>query len=226
MKIKYIGHSSFLIKGNTKTNHSLTIVTDPYDPKSTGFPYPKQETDIVTSSHEGHGDHDYYDGIKPSGENETPFIINTPGEYEIKGLRIYGLKSFHDDVEGTKRGQNTIYIFDFEEARIAHLGDLGHNLDSDQLEALEAVDILMIPIGGIYTIDIKIALQVIENVEPKAVIPMHFKTPKHSDTFKELSTLDEFIKESGLNVREMNELKIKSKDELGHNIDIIKFTNI
>lgn len=226
MRITHLGHSSFKITGKGQTDEKVTVITDPFDPKVVGIHYPKQEADIVTSSHEGHGDHDWYEGIKGKA-GEDYFLINTPGEYEINGLRVFGIKSFHDDKKGEERGPNTIYIYDFEEARIAHLGDLGHPLDSSQLETLESIDILMIPVGGIYTIDPKTATQIIENVEPKAVIPMHYKTSGMKEkSWEGLSTFDDFAKESGLSVENVDTLKLNLSSELGNTIKIYKFAKM
>ena len=213
MKINYLGHSSFIISGNGHDEQKVTLVTDPFDPKMLGLPYHKQDADIVTCSHEGHGDHDWYEGIKKVDEKDY-FLINTPGEYEIRGVRIFGIKSFHDDKQGKERGQNTIFVFDFEEARIAHLGDLGHPLDSEQIEALEGVDILMVPVGGTFTIDSRQAVNVIEEIEPKIVIPMHYKVEGMTPAFEKLETLEDFLKEAGIDVKESEDLKIKSKSDL------------
>jgi len=127
---------------------------------------------------------------------------------------MIGIKSFHDDNNGTERGLNTIYVYDFELARIAHLGDLGHLPDSSILELLDGTEILFIPVGGKYTIGPKRALEIIEKIEPLIVIPMHYRTDKHSSTFDELSTVDEFLKEVGAKNEPQKELKLKSKADL------------
>jgi L-ascorbate metabolism protein UlaG (beta-lactamase superfamily) len=216
MKIKYLGHSSFLIKGKGDYGENVSVVTDPFNPKSVGLKFSKQDADIVTTSHEGHGDHDNYEGVK-----EPFFLINTPGEFEVKGLRITGIKSYHDDKEGEIRGMNVIYTYDFQEARIAHLGDLGHLLDSSQQEALDSIDILMIPVGGIYTIDPKKAIEIIELIEPKIIIPMHYKTENHIMSFDDLKTLEEFLKEYGSDAQPQDELSIKDKSELSEDSKVI-----
>jgi len=217
MKIKYLGHSSFKITGKSDIEQNITIVTDPFDAKAVGFNFPTTETDIVTISH-AHPDHNSLEKIKP--KEKALFTADTPGEYEIADMRIYGLKSYHDNTEGADRGNNTIFIYDFKEARIAHLGCIGHDLNSDLIEELKNVEILMIPIGGTYTIDIKQALEIIEEIEPLIAIPMHYKTDKHNASYKDLSTLEEFIAKASLPVQNLDELNIKSKSDLPNTLTI------
>lgn len=219
MKIKYLGHSSFKIIGKTQFGEEVTVITDPFNSKSVGLPYPTQKADVVTLSHL-HDDHNAIENIE--GEANSDYVlIETPGEYEIKGLRIFGVKSYHDDKQGKERGTNNIYIYDFNEARVAHLGDIGHALESSQLEELENIDILMLPVGGVYTIDSKAAMQIIEAIEPSVTIPMHYKTAKHTDAYKELSDLETFIKESGIEVEAQKELSIKSHTDLDQITNIL-----
>ena len=217
MKIKYLGHSSFKITGKSDEDQNITIVTDPFDAKSVGFNFPTTEADIVTISH-NHADHNSTEKIKPKEGNL--FIADTPGEYEVADMRIYGLNSFHDNKSGSERGNNTIFIYDFKEARVAHLGDIGHDLTSDLIEELENVEILMIPTGGVYTIDIKLALEIIGEIEPLIVIPMHFKTDKHNASYKDLSSLDDFIAKASLPVQNVEELTIKTKSDLPNTLTI------
>lgn len=213
MKIKYLGHSSFKITGKTQFGEEVTLITDPFNSKEVGLNYPKQSADVVTLSHH-HGDHDAIENIE-GNPRENYVLIDTPGEYEVKGLRIFGIKSYHDDKKGAERGPNVIYIYDFMEARIAHLGDLGHDLESDQLEQLENIDILITPVGGVYTIDSKKAVEVIEELEPIVTIPMHYKTPKHTKTFENVATLEDFLKEVGSGaVETQKELSVKSHNDL------------
>lgn len=223
MKIKYLGHSSFKITGKTEFGEEVTLVTDPFNDKEVGIKYPKQKADVVSISHH-HGDHDAVDNIE-GNPKEDYVIIDTPGEYEIKGLRVYGIGSFHDDKKGAERGTNTIYIYDFDEARIAHLGDLGHKLEPDQLEELENIDILITPVGGVFTIDAKQANEIIEDLEPSTTIPMHYKTDKHADMFKDLGTLEDFLKETDSKSEPQKEINLKSHNDLGQlaNITTLSF---
>lgn len=213
MKIKYLGHSSFKITGKTQFGEEVTLITDPFNSKEVGLPYTKQPADVVTLSHQ-HGDHNATENIDGTVK-EDYVLLDTPGEYEIKGLRVFGLKSYHDDKKGEERGTNVIYVYDFMEARIAHLGDLGHQLESDQLELLENIDILLCPVGGEYTINPKTALEVIEDLSPMVTIPMHYKTPKHAATYSKLATLEDFLKEVGAGeIEAQKELSIKSHNDL------------
>ena len=126
-----------------------------------------------------------------------PFVVSGPGEYEIKGVFINGIASFHDDKEGKERGQNTIYLIEAEGIRFCHLGDLGQKqLTDEQLEKIDVVDVLMIPVGGKYTIDSSQAQKIIGQIEPRIVIPMHFALPK---TKGELDDVSKFLKTMGKN---------------------------
>ncbi len=165
MEIKYIAHSSFVIK--TKT---ATILTDPFD-ASIGVKFPKTAADIVLISHH-HGDHDNVKGVE--GE---PIVFDWPGEYDCKGAAIRGIASFHDNEKGAKRGKNVMFKVIVENVSILHCGDLGHILDDKTLEEIGSVDILCIPVGGFYTIDPHVAMQITKQIEPAIVIPMHFNQP-------------------------------------------------
>jgi L-ascorbate metabolism protein UlaG (beta-lactamase superfamily) len=203
MEIKYLGHSSFKIKGK-----SVTIVTDPYDP-SVGFKFPKVEADIVIISHD-HSDHNQKELV-----GGKPYVIEGPGEYEVKGVSVLGLRTFHDESQGQKRGLNTVYRIELEGVSLSHLGDLGHPLSSQQLGELNGIDVLFIPVGGFYTIGPKRAVEVISQIEPKIVIPMHYQVPeqKNNKTFAPLVGVEEFLKEIGEEVSPQPKLLI-SRDRL------------
>ena len=208
MDITYIGHSSFKIR--TK---SATVITDPFDPASTGIKFPPQEADIVTISHD-HADHNYLEKI--SGYKK---VVAGPGEYEIMGISIIGISTFHDDKEGRERGKNTIYVYEAEGLRIVHLGDLGHALSESQIEALGEVDILMIPVGGVYTIGPKEASDLVSAVEPYFVISMHFGGDK-------LQPLEAFLKEVGQEGEKMSKFSIKKMDiEENQNTKVVVLEN-
>lgn len=169
MIISWYGHSCFKITTRTKRgSEEVTIITDPYD-KSIGLRPPQGSADIITISHEHH-DHNNRSALKGDF-----FIADAPGEYSIKGITIEGVDSFHDDKNGQERGRNTIFLIESEDMRICHLGDLGHKLSEKQLDRLTGVDILMIPVGGHGTLDGKLAEQVIGQLEPGIIIPMHYK---------------------------------------------------
>ena len=222
MKITYLGHSSFKIDAKTAVSE-VCIITDPYGP-SVGINFKDQICDLATTSHRGHGDHDFFDKLK-NKYGKMPFIIDTPGEYELLGVRIFGYKSYHDDNNGSDRGLNTIYVFDFPEARVCHLGDLGHDLDKDLIEELNNIDILLIPVGGTTTIDAQRAVKVIEKLEPRYVIPMHYKTKSHSTTFEKLATIDDFLKEVGVTKEPQKDLNIKSKSDLPDETEVVVLSN-
>ncbi len=188
MEIYPLGHASFRIKGK-----NATVVTDPFDQAVLGMKYPKLEgVDVVTVSH-GHGDHNAVGNIPG-----LPFLVSGPGEYEIKGVTIVGVATFHDDKEGAERGKNTVYKITVDNIRICHLGDLGHKLTDAQLDAIGDVDILLVPVGGFYTIDPVIASQVVLQIEPLIVVPMHYLRPGlPEETFGKLATVDKFLKEMG-----------------------------
>ncbi len=195
MEITYFGRSSFKIQGK-----EITIITDPFNSEksSVGKPFPKVEADVVTISHD-HDDHNYKNGIKGD------FIcFDSPGEYEIKNTEIIGINSSH----GEKYGINTIFVYKIDGINFCHLGDLGAELSSDQLEKINGVDILMVPVGGAgYTLDPKGASKVISEIGPKIVIPMHYQDGK-----KELEPVENFIKEIGKEPKIVDKFKIQKKD--------------
>jgi L-ascorbate metabolism protein UlaG (beta-lactamase superfamily) len=165
MEIKYIAHSSFIIK--TKT---ATVVTDPFH-ADIGFKFPKTPADVVLISHH-HDDHDNIKGIE--GE---PIVFDWPGEYDCKGIAIRGIASYHDNEKGAKRGKNVMFKITAENMSILHCGDLGHSLDDKIIEEIGNIDILCIPVGGHYTIDSHVAMQITKQIEPSIVLPMHYQTP-------------------------------------------------
>ena len=165
MKLKWLGHSCFEI---TLYNGKV-IVTDPYD-ETVGYPPLNVRADLVLSSH-GHFDHNCFDAV--SGEFE---IINQPGGYERFGAKITGVHSFHDEVRGAKRGENMLFAIEADGVKLVHLGDLGHQPDTDDQKALLAdVDVLLIPIGGTFTITTPEAVRLIEDYKPAAAIAMHYR---------------------------------------------------
>ena len=201
MDITYLGHSAFRIK--TK---KATIVTDPYDSKI-GRKFPSVEANIVTISH-GHDDHDKYEQVK-----NVKKVVLGPGEYEIMGVSIIGIPTYHDNVKGAKRGKNTVYVFEVEDIRLVHLGDLGHQLKDKVIEDIGDVNILMIPVGGTYTIGPKDAVAIVKNFEPQYVIPMHYYDSKlDKKTFGILEKVDTFLKEVGLSTEKTNKLTVKALD--------------
>ena len=182
MDINWLGHSCFRIRGS-----QAIIITDPFPP-GLGYTLGKQTADIVTVSHP-HPSHSYNEGI--SGAHR---LVKGPGEYEIAGVLMLGITTFHDAVKGQARGKNTVYLMEVDGVAICHLGDIGHVLSDGQVEEMGNVDILMVPVGGGNTINASMAAEIIRKLEPKIVLPMHYKTPK---TTRDLDPVDNFLKEMG-----------------------------
>ncbi|MGD0795646.1 MAG: MBL fold metallo-hydrolase [Dehalococcoidales bacterium] len=180
--ITWLGLSCFRIRGS-----QAIIITDPFPPES-GYTLGKQTADIVTVSHQ-HPSHSYVQGI-----GGPPRIVKGPGEYEISGVLILGLTTYHDAVKGQSRGKNTSYLLEVDGMTICHLGDIGHVIGDEPLEEMGKIDILMLPVGGVTTITADMAAETIRKVEPKVVLPMHYKTPGSK---RELEPVETFLKEMG-----------------------------
>lgn len=165
MKIKWWGHACFLVTASDGT----TVLTDPYNKE---VPYSRiiDKADLVTVSHD-HFDHNAVD-LLPG----NPEVLRDTVEKEIKGITIRGVESYHDSEKGSKRGANIIFLIEIDNIKICHLGDLGHPLDSDHLDKIGEVDILLIPVGGHFTIDAKKAFKISQQLQPSVIIPMHYKT--------------------------------------------------
>ncbi|EYE89801.1 beta-lactamase [Fervidicella metallireducens AeB] len=166
MKIKWLGHSCFKIK----SDKGIRIVTDPFD-DNVGYKLPVVECDIVTTSH-GHYDHNFIDCVKGNFE-----VIKKVGIFNVKDISITGIHTYHDEMGGTKRGDNIVYVMEVDGIRVCHLGDLGHVLTQSQINMIGKVDVLLIPVGGVYTINSEEAVEVVNQLKPSIVIPMHYKTP-------------------------------------------------
>lgn len=194
MEITWYGQSCFRLR-----DRLATVITDPYD-KGIGYTLPRARADIVTVSHD-HPDHNYVQGVK--GE---PKIIVGPGEYEVRGVFITGIPTFHDRKKGASRGRNTVFLFDFEGLTVCHLGDLGHVPTQSQVEALSDIDVLLVPVGAVSTINAAQAAEVISLLEPRLVIPMHYKTKVLN---VKLDHVSKFLKEMGLsNLATQESLKV------------------
>ena len=172
MKIEWMGHSSFIIT----VDSGKKICTDPYQSGSydgaVGYAPIKERVDIVTVSHD-HADH------SGTGELLGNFeVVKTVGEFKIEGINIEGVSTYHDRLRGDERGDNIVFKICTGTMKIAHLGDLGHLMGESEMEKLGRIDILMIPIGGHFTIDGQDAWDIIGHIKPKIVIPMHYKTEK------------------------------------------------
>ncbi len=213
MQIVWKGHACFFITVSTEEHSQVKIVFDPYD-ESIGLRLPSMEADLVLVSH-GHSDHNNAKAIK-----KEPFIASSPGEYEVKGVFVKGIPSFHDNSKGKERGRNTIYIVDAEDMRLCHLGDLGQSeLTAEQVDQIGEVDILFVPVGGTYTIDAKEAGHVVSQIEPKIVVPMHYALP---NVKAKLAGVGQFLKTMGVKTEEpLPKLSLKQKDLDGEETKVI-----
>lgn len=188
MEISWFGHSCFQLKGK-----NATLITDPFSPQA-GLPAKgvsrlgKVSASIVTISHD-HPGHNYVMGV---GGN--PRVVRGPGEYEISDVLITGVASYHDNERGKIRGRNTIYVIHMDDLVVCHLGDLGHMLQEEQMEEVADADVLLIPISGQYTINASQAAEVISQVEPRIVVPMHYEPPAEGVP----DPLNKFCREMGV----------------------------
>jgi L-ascorbate metabolism protein UlaG (beta-lactamase superfamily) len=183
MDITWFGHSCFRL-----SDRGVTIVTDPPS-DDMGYDRPRIRADVVTISHE-HPGHNNRIGFRGG-----PKFFDGPGEYEVKDVFITGIATYHDARRGASRGLNTVFLFEFDGVTICHLGDLGHVPTQSQVEALSSVDVLLIPVGSLHTIDPSKATEVISLIEPRLVVPMHYKTKIEK---AKLQTVSKFLKEMGL----------------------------
>lgn len=206
MDIYWYGQACFKLKGKNGA-----VIIDPYDPDFTGLKIPKDlQADVVLSTHD-HKDHNFVSAVSTS-KGVKPMIFSEPGEYEVVGVVITGISSFHDNSEGVERGANTIFHLLFDNLDIVHLGDLGQvRLTEEQIALIGQTDILLIPVGSVYTINSKAASDIVSQLEPKIIIPMHYGI----EGLKfELEGVDGFLKEMGAeNVVPMPKLSI-SKERL------------
>lgn len=217
MTITYHGHSCFKLKGKLGT-----VITDPFD-DSVGFTSSSLSADIVTVSHD-HSDHNAVYKVKPTTKREKPFVINYAGEYEIGGISVFGTKVFHDAEEGAERGDNIVNVIFIDGLRVCHLGDLGHELTEKQIEKLGPIDVLFLPVGGVYTLDPARAVKVARALDPSVVIPMHYKTPEHNtEVFGELKTIEDFLNEYGVELKPVDKYVVEI-DRLPEETELVVFS--
>lgn len=206
MIITYLGQSCFKFQ-----TRDLTLITDPYGPEAGGSGA-RSKADIVTISH-NHADHNYLKGI--SGD---PFVIDSAGEYEVKGIYIVGLPSFHDNRLGEERGKNIIYRYVIEGMVLAHLGDLGHLLSSESVDRLGDVDVLFAPVGGVYTLNVDKIPELVSQIEPRLLIPMHYALAGSASPLK---PLDNFCEEMGVkDLAPQDKLKLRKQDLASEDTEI------
>ncbi len=220
MHIIWHGQSCFQIIVSRAKGEQISIAVDPFDP-SIGLKVPSLTADILLITHE-HFDHNNKSAVK--GE---PFLVTGPGEYETKEVFIQGIPAFHDAVQGKERGRVTIYTIEAEGMRLCHLSDLGQKeLTPEQLQKIGEVDILMVPVGGRFTISAKEAQRVVSQIDPRIVIPMHYQIPKLKlPSGAKLDRADKFLALMGQkSVQPQPKLLIKQKDLLqeGRKIIVLK----
>jgi L-ascorbate metabolism protein UlaG (beta-lactamase superfamily) len=182
LDIDWYGHACFRIR-----DRGVTIVTDPH-PEELGYERPRIRADVVTVSHP-HPGHSAVKGFRGS-----PHVLSAPGEYEIGGAFITGIATYHDARQGSEQGQNTVFMFDLGGLTVCHLGDLGHGLAQEEIEAFDQVHILLIPVGGGNSLGGALAAEVVSTIEPNIVVPMHYGTPLLS---RELEGVDRFLRAMG-----------------------------
>jgi L-ascorbate metabolism protein UlaG (beta-lactamase superfamily) len=210
MEITYIGHSCFKIKGKT-----LSLVIDPYDPQI-GYKLPKLSCDVLLVTH-NHIDHNNIAGV-----SDYRLLIDGPGEYEVGGTFVYGRSVNHDEKQGAERGKSTFYLITIDDVDILHLGDLGQELTQEDLEKIPNVDVLIVPVGGKYTIDAEEATKVISALEPSYVIPMHYKTD--DSTMKDLDGVDKFLDVMGVEngvKKDLDKLTLSAKKDESEDTEVV-----
>jgi len=215
MDIRWFGQSFFEIVVDTAAKKGVKLFIDPYASHIGLTPPGNLEGDIVLITH-NHPDHNNIGAFKNPG-----IVINTPGEYSVQEVDVKGFLTYHDDKSGEERGINIVYALEAEDIRIVHLGDLGHLPSEEQVHKIDGVDVLMIPVGGLHSITVKEAVKVIKQLEPKIVIPMHYKIPGLT---VEMGDLDTFCKEMGICATEpVKKLSIKAGNLAGKEMEVIIF---
>jgi L-ascorbate metabolism protein UlaG (beta-lactamase superfamily) len=179
LDVTWLGHGCFRLRGR-----SAAVVMDPFPP-SIGLKLSRLDADLVTVSHE-HENHNYTQIVRDAYE------IRGPGEYEVAGVSVIGVPTFHDAEKGARHGRNTVYLVEIDDVRVCHLGDLGHKLDDAEAEAISSPDVLLVPVGGHTAINAAQAAEVVRQLEPRFVVPMHYAIPGLK---LQLDTLDRFLKE-------------------------------
>lgn len=213
MDIYFYGQACFKLKGKT-----TSVLIDPFKEEFTGLKLPKDlSCNIGVSTHD-HDDHNNLGAVTGAS-----LKITGPGEYEVGGVTVTGVSTFHDKENGAQRGKNTVYNISVDGLNIVHLGDLGHTLTEAETEEIGLVDILLVPVGGVYTIDAKGASDVVSQLEPKIVIPMHYKLP---DLKFELEVVENFLKEMGFESIEPQPKLSISKDKLPEELQVVVLSKV
>jgi L-ascorbate metabolism protein UlaG (beta-lactamase superfamily) len=211
MKVKWYGHAAFKLT----TAKGVRLIIDPYEPGFGGaltYGAITDEADIVLTSHD-HGDHCYVQEIKGKFTR-----IGKEGSYDVAGIKILAIPCFHDPSKGKERGNNLIFVIEADNLRVAHAGDLGHALDAGTLQKIGSVDLLLLPVGGFYTIDANVATDVMQVIRPSITVPMHYKTDKCGFP---ITTVDDFLKgKKGVKRPDASELEV-TKETLPKDAEIV-----
>jgi L-ascorbate metabolism protein UlaG (beta-lactamase superfamily) len=215
MKIKWNGHASFTITAADGT----VFVTDPYDPSGYGgvlkYEQVSDRADAVLVSHD-HADHNYVEGLPGS-----PKVLKSSGQ--IKDIQVKSINTYHDESDGSERGANRAFSFTVDGINVCFMGDLGHQLSAEQIEDIGSVDLLLIPVGGTYTLDAEGAAKVVEALGAKLIIPMHFKTEKCD---LPIEKVDGFLAQM-TNVKELNvnevDLSRAKLPATGHEVWVLNY---
>jgi len=191
MELTWLGHSCFRLRGK-----DATLITDPPAP-TTGYSLGRPSADIITISHH-HPGHDYVKSVS----GDVKFIVDGPGEYEIQQVLVTGVQTYHDHERGKQLGRNTAYLITMDDIHICHLGDIGDVLDDRAQEALNGADVVLVPVGGGNALNAEQAVQVIAQIEPRLIIPMHYATPAYKPNGSALDPVEKFLKEMGVEAAE------------------------
>ncbi|MCL4543257.1 MAG: MBL fold metallo-hydrolase [Chloroflexi bacterium] len=183
MELTWFGHACFRFRGR-----EATVITDPPDP-ALGYAIPRLPVNVLTCSHQ-HPGHGYLDMCSDGCK-----ALTGPGEYEIAGVFITGVHTYHDDVKGVERGRNVVFAVTVDDVTVAHLGDLGHQLTAEQRAELPTIDVLLVPVGGVTTINGAQAAELVTQLQPHVVIPMHYRTA--AEHTQPLETVERFLREIG-----------------------------
>ncbi|MFH0905341.1 MAG: MBL fold metallo-hydrolase [bacterium] len=195
MEIRWIGHSCLQFKGG-----NIAVITDPFSDEI-GLKLPALQSDLVTVSH-NHYDHNHVAGVT------AKIVFDTPGEFEFGGIRIRGFRTWHDEEAGTARGSNVMFMFEIDGVKVLHCGDLGHPLSPEFLEKINGVDVLAVPVGGKYTLSAAQAAQLVRDIEPKIVIPIHYHVPGLKI---DINNASDFINRLGSETRSVGTLSVTKK---------------
>ncbi len=206
MEITWFGKACFRLRGR-----SNSVLIDPFAPEE-GYRLPRMSASLVTVSHDDPG-HNY---VRIG--RDSPYVIQGPGEYEVGGVFVIGVATYHDDKQGTERGKNTAYLIEYEDMAICHLGDLGHLPSQEQIEELDGIDILMIPVGGKEVLTPARAAEVVNLLEPKLVIPMRYRIP---DMDRELGTVTRFLSEMNAQEAEPQEALRVTASQLPEDTQVV-----